>query len=230
MLLRVHWFQKLEFMMSPIRVLVADDHVALRESLTLFINSQTDMEVVGQASDGQEAIERTIELLPDVLLIDLSMPRCDGIAAVEILRKKCPEVRALILTMHDDQRFLRAVLAAGGAGYVTKDVASKELLDAVRAVAQGHSYLRVSLSGEALKGLVSDVAEHKSLMEAFSEREMSVLRLVARGHTSKQIADELQIGPGTVATYRARVYEKLGIKHRNELFSYAQRNGLLADP
>jgi two-component system response regulator NreC len=216
--------------MSQIRVLVADDHVALRESLTLFIDNQPDMQVVGQASDGQEAVERALELLPDVLLIDLTMPRCNGITAIEILQEKCPEVRALILTMHDDQSFLRAALAAGAVGYVTKDVASKELLEAVREVAHGHSYLRVSLSSHSLKELVSDVAEHKSMMEALSERELEVLRLVARGHTRKQIADELQIGLGTVGTYRTRVFEKLGIKHRHELFSYAQRNGLLADP
>ena len=214
--------------MPKLRILVVDDHAFLREALAVLIDDENDMEVVGQASDGNEAVARARELSPDVLIIDITMPNCGGIQALKKIGKECPEIRSLVLTMHDDQTFLRSVLRAGGHGYVTKKTVSKELLNAIRVVASGRQYINVSLAkgqmtSEKHKG---GQAECRALDE-LSDRERQVLVSVARGYTSKEIATELGISSASVDSYRLRVSRKLDAKSRADLVDYALQAGLL---
>ena len=214
--------------MSVIRVLIADDHAVLREGLAALIDGQSDMEIVAEAADGVEAIEKASLLKPDVVVLDISMPRCGGIRAIDQIREGSPASRILILTMHDDQTYLRAALAAGAAGYVVKRTAGKQLLAAIREVREGRSYINVTLSPETLQGVVHEKASEDSTSGmALSAREMEVLKLVARGFTNKQIAEQLEVAKKTVDTYRARVAEKLNLHTRADLVRYALETGLL---
>ena len=214
--------------MPKIRVVLADDHVVLRQGLAEFINRQVDMEVVGQAADGVEAVEKTLELGPDVLLIDLAMPRCGGIQAMERIHLELPNVALLVLSMYEDQETLRSVLAAGAAGYVTKRVASEELLTAIRQVARGSSYVSIPLVDRGLKGVVREPAQGApGELARLSPRERSVLSMVARGYTSKEIADRLGVSKGSVDSYRVRISDKLKVKNRAALVRLAVDMGLV---
>ncbi len=214
--------------MAKLQILIADDHAVLRETLALLIAGEKDMEVVGQASDGKDAVAKAQELRPDVLIIDITMPNCGGIQALRKIGKECPEIRSLVLTMHDDQTFLRSVLRAGGHGYVTKKTVSKELLNAIRIVASGRQYINVSLA----KGQMT-TEKHKEgqakcrTLDELSDRERQVLVSVARGYTSKEIATELGISSASVDSYRLRVSRKLSAKSRADLVDYALQAGLL---
>jgi len=214
--------------MARLRILIADDHAVLRESLALLIAGEEDMEVVGQASDGKDAVAKALELRPDVLVIDITMPNGGGIQALRKIGKECPETRSLVLTMHDDQTFLRSVLRAGGDGYVTKKSASKELLNAIRLVASGRQYINVSLAkGRTTSGSPEEVSARRVTLDELSERERQVLLSVARGYTSKEIATELGISSASVDSYRLRVSRKLGAESRADLVDYALQTGLL---
>ncbi|MFQ6015781.1 MAG: response regulator [Anaerolineae bacterium] len=222
-----------------IRVLLADDHAVLRAGLHLLLNAQPDMEVVGEAVNSQEAIEKAQQLQPDVVLLDITMPGTStgsveprsGLEAVREIRERAPEVKVLILTMHDDEGYLRQALKAGAWGYVPKKAADTELLSAIHAVQRGEIFIYPSLT----KGLVEDLlpkevedrTEGLDGYDLLSQREKEVLRLVALGHTNQQIADMLFISVKTVETYRARVMEKLDLHNRAELVRYAIQKGLL---
>ncbi len=213
----------------PIRIVVADDHVALRESLASFLDSQPDIDVVAQASTGPEAAEKSKALLPDVLLIDITMPGCSGIRVIEALSHEHPSIRCVALTMHEDHQFLQSVLAAGGFGYVTKRAASSELLNALREVARGRSYIQVSMSDQEAQKLAEPPPDRVTLEGNLSAREKQVLSLVAHGYTSKEIAQKLSLSPASVDTYRVRIFEKLGTRQRADLVQYALRTGLLGN-
>ncbi len=215
--------------MAEIRIVIADDHVAVREALATFIDSQRDMTVVAQASTGREAVEKTGETGPDVVIIDITMPEGNGIEAIEKIRELYPEVRTLVLTMHEDPTFLRSALAAGGSGYVTKRAAGDELLKAVREVAGGRSYINVSLTDSDITDLLSNPPPpaEETERDPLSEREREVLTLLAYGHTGKEIAAKLGITQTSVDTYRGRISDKLGIKHRAGLVRYALEKGLI---
>lgn len=216
--------------MGKIHVLLADDHVVLRAGLRMLINAQPDMEVVAEASNGEDAARLAREVKPDIVLMDISMPGAGGIEATARIRRESPAVRVLALTMHDDAAYLRSILAAGAAGYVVKRAADAELLSAIRTTHRGETYLAPSLAG----AMVQEVLGRKPRKgcaevpgDTLSEREREVLRLVAQGHTNQEIADRLFISPKTVATYRARLMEKLGLKTRADLVRYALAIGLL---
>ncbi|HSI06704.1 MAG TPA: response regulator transcription factor [Myxococcota bacterium] len=215
-----------------IRILVADDHAILRSGLRMLINTQSDMEVVGEAVDGEEAIRRVGELDPDIVLLDLSMPGMGGIRALEVIRERYPRTRVLVLTMHDEYAYVRSVLAAGGAGFVVKRAADAELLSAIRTVSQGRSYIDVSLASTgSLEEIVNPKAGDRDGAwrdVRLSQREREVLTSVAHGYTNQQIADSLGLSVKTVETYRARVAEKVGLKNRADLVRYALDAGLLA--
>jgi DNA-binding NarL/FixJ family response regulator len=210
--------------MAKIRVLIADDHAVLRSGLRLLINAQPDMEVVGEAASGPEALDRAGSLRPDVLTLDLSMPGGRGIPVLERLRQQCPDTRVLVLTMHDAAAYLRAALAAGAAGYVVKTAADTELLTAIRAVAQGRTFVDLSLPAGA-GGRPARPAQPGQA--ALSPRELAVLRLLAQGHTNQEAADRLFLSVKTVETYRARIAEKLGLRTRADLTRYAVEAGFL---
>lgn len=213
-----------------IRVLLADDHAVLRAGLRMLINAQPDMEVAGEASSGEEALRLARELTPDLVLMDISMPGAGGIEATAQIRRDCPKVRVLALTMHDDPAYLRSVLAAGGSGYVLKRAADTELLSAIRITHRGETYLAPSLAGAVVQEVLGRKAkkgEGDVPGDTLSEREREVLRLVAQGHTNQQVADRLALSVKTVETYRARLMEKLGLKSRADLVRYALSTGLL---
>jgi two-component system response regulator NreC len=211
-----------------IRILLADDHAVLRAGLRALLAAQEDLEVVGEASDGAEAIHLTQTLRPDVVVMDIGMPGVSGIDATARIKRDLPATKVLILSMHDDRGYLRQVLRAGASGYVLKKAADTELLAAIRAAARGEVFLDPALA----KALVDEVMEPKAAVReapTLSDRERDVLRLIAHGHTNQQVADRLYIGVKSVETYKARLMEKLGLKGRAELVRYALQHGLLKD-
>jgi two-component system response regulator NreC len=216
--------------MDKIRVLIADDHAVLRSGLRMLINTQPDMDVVGEVADGQEALKKSRELRPDIVLMDITMPGGNGLKAIEGLRMECPKTRVLILTMHDDEAYLRAALAAGGSGYVVKKAADTELLSAIRAVHGGHTFVDLMPGGEspelAVQGISNRPHSEKS-RGLLSQREREVLTLVAVGYTHQQIAERLNLSIKTVETYRSRLAEKLNLRTRADLVRYAIELGLL---
>jgi DNA-binding NarL/FixJ family response regulator len=208
---------------AKIRILLADDHAVLRAGLRALIHSQPGMEVVAEAADGLEAIRDAGETLPDLALLDLSMPGMSGIAAIDQVRKASPGTRVLVLTVHDDAAYARAALDAGAAGYVTKDMEGPELLAAIRAVARGRTFVAHALAADPS----GDGAAGERAAARLSERERQVLELVARGHTNREVAQRLALSIKTVETYRARLSDKLGLRTRAELVRFAAETGLL---
>jgi two-component system response regulator NreC len=187
--------------------------------------------VVGDASDGAEAVELAERLRPDVLILDLSMPRLGGLSAIRFIAAKAPEARVLVLTMHDDPAYLRQALAQGAAGYLVKKAADIELVAAIRAVRRGETYVHSALTSALVEMAVEPSAERKvaslDRLETLSPREQEVLQLLVRGHTNQQVADALAVSVKTVETYRARLLDKLGLRTRAELVQYALDRGLL---
>jgi two-component system response regulator NreC len=214
---------------ANIRVLIVDDHAVLRTGLRMLLTAQPDMTVVGEAADGAKAVELARTTRPDVVTLDLNMPGVGGLATMETLKKECPASRVLVLTMHDDAAYLKAAVAAGGAGYVTKTADESELLGAIRAVSQGRSSFSLSMNDGLVRALLGGEIKNPSAPAAqeLSEREREVLALVAQGYTSQKIADRLYLSVKTIETYRARLMKKLGLDDRAQLVQFAIETGLL---
>jgi len=213
---------------SKIRILLADDHAVLRAGLRSLLEREPDMEVVGEAGDGHEAVRQARELLPDVVVMDLTMPGMDGMEATrEISRLGLPS-KVLALTMHDDEQYLYRVIEAGGVGYILKSSADTDLMAAIRTVSQGGVFLYAS----AATGLLRDYLERTRSagddpFDGLSQREVQVLRLTAEGYSNQEIGRQLALSTKTVDSYRGRIMEKLDLHHRSELIRYALRKGLL---
>ena len=216
--------------MKKIRVVVADDHAVLRGGLRLMINTQSDMEVVGEAGTFAETVGVMRRVEPDVVTLDLEMPGGTGIRLIETLVREFPQSRVLVLTMHDDPTHFRLAVAAGAAGYVTKKSADSELLTAIRTVADGRMYARMDLDSRPLPGRASGSESSVQTLDSLSEREREVFEMVARGHTSQAIADKLFLSVKTVESYRSRLMTKLGLQNRAELTQFAMDLGLLSHP
>ena len=214
--------------MKPIRVFLADDHAVLRAGLRLLLSQSPKIEVIGEAEDGRETIKKVEALQPDLILLDLSMPRLGGLDALPALRRLAPSARILVLTMHKDPEYLQQAIRNGAAGYLLKQAADSELLAAIEAVMRGEMYVHSSLTRSLLNDLLPDpqVQEEDDWL-CLSQREQDVLRMVALGHTSAEIAETLFISPKTVETYRARGMEKLGLKTRAALVRFALKRGIL---
>ena|SRR5579863_116271 len=215
---------------SKIRVMIADDHAVLRAGLRLLVNTQADMEVVSEASDGEQAVQAAQETRPDVALVDLTMPRKGGIRALQEIVRDCRKTRVLVLTMHDDPAYLRSVLAAGASGYVLKRSVDEELLAAIRAVHRGGTFVDPSLANVLVQDVLAKKggkARRTRPIDILSDRELQVLRLVARGYSSQQIARQILVGVKTVETYRSRLAQKLGLRTRSDLVRFAVHMGLL---
>jgi two-component system response regulator NreC len=215
---------------EKIRILVADDHAVLRAGLRALLNAEPDMEVVGEAANGREAVERAEELRPDVIVMDLSMPVMGGIEATKQIREKGLHARVLVLTVHAEQQYLLPVLQAGGAGYVLKQAADTELIQAIRTVHRGEAFLYPTAASMLLDDYRRRVSATEDQFDGLSEREREVLKFTAEGFSSQEIADRLVISAKTVDTYRQRIMDKLNIHHRSELIRYALRKGLLTAP
>lgn len=207
-----------------IDVVIVDDHAVLRSGLRLLIDGEDDIQVVGEASDGATALARIKALQPDVVLMDITLPDMDGTAIIRQM-KEAGEVQChfLVLTMHSEENWLRPALDAGAAGYVVKSVADDELLDAIRAVHRGHSFLRP----EAVSVLMDDSPAASLPEDVLSEREAEVLRLVAHGYTNAEIGSQLFLSPKTIDTYRRRVMQKLDLETRADLVDYALKHNML---
>jgi len=212
-----------------IRILLVDDHAVLRAGLRLLLEAQPDMQVVGEAGDGAAAVQRAVELKPDVVLMDISMPGTNGLEAIRQLRRACPDTRILVLTMHANEEYLFQVLQDGGAGYVLKKAADTELIDAIRAVHAGQAFLYPSVTKMLIQDYVQRVrrGEESTSYGVLTEREREVLKLIAEGHTSQEIADILVLSIKTVETHRTHIMQKLNLHSRAELVKYAIRKGIL---
>lgn len=220
-------------MRGVIRLLLVDDHAVLRAGLRSLLDAQSDMDVVGEAGDGAACLELAERLKPDVILLDLNMPGMGGLEVLEGLTQRVPESRVLVLTMHDDAGYLRQTLGAGSSGYVLKSAAGDELLSAVRSVHGGGTYLSPSHTRELVDAVLSpetgDPDGDKARFDTLSRREGQVFRLLALGHSNREIAELLFLSVKTVETYKARVMQKLGLKSRAALVRLALKLGVLSD-
>jgi DNA-binding NarL/FixJ family response regulator len=214
--------------MSKLRIVLADDHETVREGLKMIVNAQDDMEVVGFAGDGREAVARAQELLPDVLVMDISMPKLNGLKATEKLNEVCPQVKVLTLSRHADDGYIRELLAAGACAYVLKQSAPSELIHAIRAVAAGGKYLDPKLTAKVVDSY-SDRALRGEPKAILSDRESEVLRLIALGYSNKEIATRLSLSVKTIEVHKANAMRKLNITSRIELVRYAIFQGWLQD-
>ena len=211
-----------------ITVVLADDHAVLRSGLRSLLDAEPDIEVIGEAGDGDEAVELVKNLRPAVVVMDLSMPGKGGIAATREIVAGETETRVLVLTMHDDEQYLYHVLEAGGQGYVVKSSADTDLLSAIRTVAHGGVFVYAPAAAHILKGYVEASGMVESAKKAdLTEREVEVLQLTAEGFTNQEIAEKLFLSRKTVDTYRSRLMDKLHLEHRSELVRFALRRGLL---
>ena len=218
--------------MTPdlIRVILADDHAVVRAGLKAVLGAARDIDVVGDAKDGKEAVALAERLKPDVVVMDLSMGEADGTAATKEIVARGLATRVLILTMHAEEEYLVPLLEAGASGYLVKSVADRELVDAVRAVARGDLYVRPSAARILAKGITrKDPAQaERERFEKLTTRERDVLRLVAEGYSAPEIGEKLFISPKTVDTYKQRVNEKLGLSHRADYVKLALKLGLIS--
>ena len=214
-----------------IRVILVDDHNVVRAGLKAVLGSAKDIEVIGEGSNGKEAISLAERLDPDVIVMDLSMGEMDGAEATKALVGSKARAKVLILTMHAEDAYLVPLLEAGASGYLVKSAADRELIDAVRAVAHGDVYMQPS-AARALAQRIQRRAEHadeRTKFEKLTEREQNVLKFVARGYSAPEIGEKLFISPKTVDTYKQLINEKLGLAHRSDYVDFALKIGLLAD-
>ena len=212
-----------------IRVLLVEDHETVREGIRMIVGAQADMDVVGEAGDGREAIERARELSPDVVVMDVSMPGMNGLKATGRLLELCPRTKVLTLTRHTDDGYLQELLRAGSSGYVLKQSAPAELLRAIRAVAAGGKYLDPAITGKVLGNYVSRSASLRGDTQGaqLSDRESEVLRLIAWGHSNKEIAARLDLSVKTVEAHKANAMRKLDMHSRIDIVRFAVLQGWL---
>ena len=212
-----------------IRVVLADDHAVVRAGLRAVLGAAPDIEVVGEAKDGRDAVALTERLRPEVTIMDLTMGEMDGTQATKEIVARGLATRVLVLTMHAEEDYLIPVLEAGAAGYLVKSAADRELVDAVRAVARGDVYMRPSAARVLARNLTKKdpAAAERERYERLTERERDVLRLTAQGYSAPEIGEQLFISPKTVDTYKQRIQEKLGLAHRPEYVQFAFKLGLL---
>jgi DNA-binding NarL/FixJ family response regulator len=215
---------------TKLRIFLADDHAVLRDGLKALVNAQADMEVVGEADNGRTAWLKVKELLPDVVVMDVSMPELNGVQATEILKRECPQVKVLALTAYKDKAYLDQLLKVGALGYVLKMSAAQELIEALRMVAAGNVYVDQEMTEKIAEGYVRNqflrgATRHREL----TSREEEVMRLIAQGYANKEIATKLEISVKTVESHKTNVMEKLELKSRTEIVRYAVRQGWLHD-
>ncbi|MGB9629972.1 MAG: response regulator [Thermodesulfobacteriota bacterium] len=215
--------------MGKIRVLIAEDHTIVRQGLSALLRSEPDFEVVGEASDGLEAIEMTRKQNPDIVLMDIGMRNLNGIEATRRIKKLFPHMKVLVLTVYDNEECIFQILRAGASGYLVKDSAMTELISAIKAIYHGDSYLSPSISKKVIEEYIlhAEMGERKNLKNLLSEREREVLKLIGEGHSVPQIANLLCISRKTVEAHKAHIMEKLNIHDKVGLIKFAIREGLV---
>lgn len=214
---------------EPVRILLADDHAILRTGLRLMLSSVPNLEVVGEATNGKEALSKADELTPDLVIMDITMPEMNGIEATQELKRHHPKTKVLMLTMHENEELLFRTVQAGGSGYVLKKSADNELLDAIYQVMRGETFLRPDMAKQVMQDYLErvDTGEETQSYEDLTDREREVLRYLAEGMTNKQVAEKLVLSIRTVETHRMRIMDKLGLKGRAALVTYAKRHGIV---
>lgn len=214
-------------MNDHIRVLVADDHTIVRSGVRLLLEAEPDIEVVGEALDGHEAVDQVQSLGPDVVLMDIAMPGMDGLEATRQIKTRWPDVHVLVLTMHRTDDYFFEMLQAGASGYVLKGAQTGELISAVRVVSRGEVFLYPSMAGKLVKDYLCRVTDGENSNLILSPRETQILKLLAEGYSNKEIADKLVVSPSTVHSHRSNLMAKLNLNTRHELVQYARQRGLL---
>jgi len=213
--------------MGKVKILVVDDHAIMRDGIRALLSLDDDLEIVGEASEGREAIEKARELSPDVIVMDIAMPGMDGLEATRRITKKNPGIKVLVLTQHDNKEYILSTIKSGAAGYVPKRALGSELVSAIRAVHRGDSFLYPS----AAAALIEDYRKQTEEVEPYDQltpREREILKLIAEGYTSREIADMLFISLKTAQGHRAKIMEKLDLHNRTELIKFAMRKGLVS--
>ncbi len=217
--------------MTPIRILLADDHRILRDGIRALLNDEPDMAVVGEADNGRWAVEQAHALRPDVVLMDIAMPLLNGLEATRQIRRDHPEIRVLILTMHQNEEYVPQVLEAGASGYVLKHAAAHELVTAIRAVAQGAAFFSPEIARTLANAYVGlrhqDESQPPTPFDDLTSREREILQLVAEGYTNREIAEMLNISFKTVKTHRLHLMQKLELHDRGDLIKYAIQKGII---
>jgi len=219
--------------MARIRVLLAEDHTIVRKGLRSLLDDEADIQVIGEAEDGRQAVEEVERLLPDVVLMDITMPGLNGLEAARRIKKRFPEVKVLVLTMHSNEEYIFQVLRAGASGYLVKQAAPAELVWAIQAIHRGDSFLSPSISRKVIEDYTrrAEATEVRDSFDRLTGREREILQLIAEGHTNREIAELLHLSAKTVETHRAHLMGKLDIHNVAELTQYAIRRGVIApDP
>lgn len=216
--------------MDKLRIILAEDHKTVREGIKMLINSQPDMEIIGEAGDGEAAVKMAEERTPDIVIMDISMPEVNGLKATKRIKRSCPDIKILTLTRHTDDGYLQQLIQAGSNGYVLKQSAPHELIRAIRLISQGDSYLDPALTEKVMGGYIrqSNALRGAKKIE-LTDRETEVLRLVAWGYSNKEIAARLEISVKTVEAHKANAMTKLNIKSRIDIVRYAILQGWLQD-
>jgi len=212
-----------------IRVIVADDHTIVRSGVRLMLEAEADIDVVGEASTGRETVKKVGALRPDVVLMDIGMPDMDGLEATRTIKNAYPETEVLALTMHRSDEYLFEMLRAGASGYILKGADTEDLIHAVRVVGQGQVFLYPAIAGKLVKDYLNKAYGDDSLEPELSDREKEVLRYLAQGFSSKEIANKLFVSPSTIHSHRSNLMNKLGLGTRHELVNYALRRGMLRE-
>ncbi len=216
-------------MAETVRILIADDHTIVRSGIRLLLDSEAGFKVVGEARDGQEAVQMVESLHPDVVLMDIAMAGMDGMESTRQIKARWPEVNVLVLTMHRTDEYFFEMLKAGASGYVLKGAYPSELIQAVRVVSQGEVYLYPTMAGHLVHEFLNKPAPGPEEDLSISPREKEILNLLAEGYSSKEIAEKLVISQSTVHTHRSNLMSKLGLSSRHELIQYAREHGLMRE-
>ena len=214
--------------MSKIRILLAEDHVVVRQGIRRFLDREPDLEVVGEAGDGEEAVRLTTQVKPDVLVMDVAMPKLNGIEATKRVKALCPATAVLALTAYDYDQYIFALMEAGAAGYLLKDVSGQELIDGIRAVHRGDSVLHPVVARKVMARFRESGGKPEEVRSLLTEREVEVLKRAARGMSNKEIAEELFLSVRTIEAQLASIFNKLGVGSRTEAVVYALKRGWFA--
>jgi len=211
-----------------IKVLIADDHQLFREGLENLISSAPDIEVIAEAKDGKEASDKTRELNPDVVLVDIGMPEMNGIEATRIIKKEQPGARVIAVSMHSDRQFVKGILEAGADGYLLKNCTYRQLIDAIQSVHAGKKYLSEDITEMVIQGYLDPAEEVSEGQDDLSEREREILKLYAEGKSTREISEKLFISVKTVGTHKQHIFEKLGLNSNADMVKYAIKEGLIS--